>query len=221
MKVGFITIGQSPRVDVVPEMKPYLGDVEILEIGALDGLSLEEIESLSPKEGDPVLVSRLRDGREVKLNGNLITRSLKECVKKIEDKVDIIGLLCTGEFKEISSKKILIEPSNLLAKTVESLNVNRLGILIPDPRQEEMTLRKWEGKAKEITIGSISPYSGKEEELIRMAGELKNCDLIVLDCIGYNLNVKRILRELTGRPILLPRTLIARVIGELLGGEKA
>jgi 3-methyladenine DNA glycosylase AlkD len=45
-KIGMITIGQSPRVDIVPEMQEILGtDVEILEAGALDGLTLEEVKS--------------------------------------------------------------------------------------------------------------------------------------------------------------------------------
>ena len=39
-KVGLITVGQSPRSDVVPDMAAILGgDVEILEAGALDGLA--------------------------------------------------------------------------------------------------------------------------------------------------------------------------------------
>lgn len=35
MKVGILTIGQSPRVDVIPEIRDVLGpDVEIVEKGA-------------------------------------------------------------------------------------------------------------------------------------------------------------------------------------------
>ena len=51
MKIGLITIGQSPRVDVVPEMVQILGDVDIIECGALDNLTAEEIQKLAPKEG--------------------------------------------------------------------------------------------------------------------------------------------------------------------------
>ena len=41
-RIGAITIGQSPRVDVVPEMQQILGpDVEIVQAGVLDGLSPE------------------------------------------------------------------------------------------------------------------------------------------------------------------------------------
>lgn len=216
MRLGLITIGQSPREDVVSEMKPHLEGAEIRELGALDNLSMKEIEALFPKEGEPLLVSRLRDGREVKLSERAISEKLKECVKLLEKEVDVIALLCTGEFEGLTSEKMIIEPSSILKKTVEALNVKRLGVLIPDPRQEEMTLKKWSGKAKKILISSASPYSGREEDL-RIAGKrLRDCDLLVLDCIGYSLKVKRALRELTGKPVLLPRTLLARVLGELL-----
>lgn len=218
MKLGLITIGQSPRSDVVPEMKPYLGETEIVELGALDGLSLKEIEALSPKEGEPVLVSRLKDGTQVKLNGDAIAQRLKDCVRKLESEVDIIGLLCTGEFKNLSSSKLLIEPSLLLTKAVEALNVTKLGVLIPDPAQEKMTLSKWQGKAREIKISSASPYAGKEEDFLNAGERLRGCDLIVLDCIGYSLKVKRLIRRIIGKPTILPRTLMARVIGELLEG---
>jgi len=42
VKVGLLTIGQSPREDVVPEMDPFfLPQIQILEKGLLDDLSPE------------------------------------------------------------------------------------------------------------------------------------------------------------------------------------
>jgi hypothetical protein len=42
--VGLITVGQAPRSDVVPDMAAILGrDVEIVEAGALDGLTREQM----------------------------------------------------------------------------------------------------------------------------------------------------------------------------------
>ena len=65
-KVGLITVGQSPRSDVVPDMAAILGgDVEILEAGALDGLSREQIAPLAPEGDDEILVTRLADGSSV------------------------------------------------------------------------------------------------------------------------------------------------------------
>lgn len=49
-RVGMITVGQSPRDDIVPNMSQALGaNIEVIEKGALDGLSTEEIQSLAPK----------------------------------------------------------------------------------------------------------------------------------------------------------------------------
>ena len=51
-KIGMVAVGQAPRTDIMPGMKRVLGaDVQVIEKGALDGLSLDEIQSLYPKEG--------------------------------------------------------------------------------------------------------------------------------------------------------------------------
>jgi protein AroM len=41
-------------------------------------------------------------------------------------------------------------------------------------------------------------------------------DLIVLDCLGFNKKTKSIFREVTGKPVLLPRTLVARIAREII-----
>ncbi len=51
-RVGMITIGQSPRVDVVPEVAALVGrPMEVVEAGALDGLSLEEVRPVGARTG--------------------------------------------------------------------------------------------------------------------------------------------------------------------------
>ena len=39
--------------------------------------------------------------------------------------------------------------------------------------------------------------------------------LIVLDCIGYTQEMKKMFAEKTGKKVVLPRTLLARVVSEL------
>ena len=41
-------------------------------------------------------------------------------------------------------------------------------------------------------------------------------EICVLDCFGYTAQMKTRLEELTGLPAILPRTLAARIAGELL-----
>ena len=52
---------------------------------------------------------------------------------------------------------------------------------------------------------------------MKKAAEIRpeETDLIVLDCIGYTMEMKEQIHQLTGKPVILPRTLTARVIREL------
>lgn len=43
MKIGALTIGQSPRNDLIPEIEAFFKGAEIIQLGALDGLSKEQI----------------------------------------------------------------------------------------------------------------------------------------------------------------------------------
>ncbi|MEM0196195.1 MAG: AroM family protein [Sulfolobales archaeon] len=217
-RVGLVTIGQSPRLDVVPEVVRALGDldVEVVECGALDGLSREEIAALAPKEGEYLLVTRLKDGTEVKVSREKIIERMQNCVDRLEQHVDVVGLLCTGEFPELKSRKVLIELSDLLLKVVESLRVSKLGVVIPNPAQLELTMKKWSSVAPEIRVVSASPYTSTIEDIVRATAELVDCDLIVLDCIGFTTEIKKAVARATGKPVILPRTLIARVMRELL-----
>lgn len=42
-------------------------------------------------------------------------------------------------------------------------------------------------------------------------------DLIVMDCIGFTKKAKNLVASITGKPVLLCRTCLARIISELLG----
>ena len=65
-RIGLITVGQSPRSDVVPDMAAILGaDADIVEAGALDGLDRGEIARLAPQGDDEIIVTRMRDGSPV------------------------------------------------------------------------------------------------------------------------------------------------------------
>src|SRR4029434_11109079 len=82
--VGLITVGQAPRRDVVPDMAAILGgDVEIVEAGALDGLTRAEMEPLAPEGDDEILVTRLADGSSV-----FVGKS--KMISRIEDKIGVL-----------------------------------------------------------------------------------------------------------------------------------
>lgn len=222
LKVGIVTIGQSPRVDVIPEIKELVaGDIEIVEKGALDGLTLKEVERFEPKEDDEVLVTRMRDGTEVTIGRSFILSRLQEKISELDkEDVTLIALLCSGEFPRLQSEKPLIMPDKLLSGVLASLVISKgkLGLMVPSEEQVNQLMRGFQDLGFEVIGVGISPYKNDIGAIGEAASKLreKGADLIVMDCFGYNLGMKRKVREITGKPVVLVRSLLGKVLEELI-----
>ena len=220
-KIGAITIGQSPRIDVIPEMKAVLGnEIEVMEMGALDGLTKEEISEFKPEDGDYVLVSRLKDGTSASFAEKYIIPRLQNCIDELEKSgAEIIVFICTGAFPNVfKSNKLLLYPQRLLYSLVPELaSSGKIGVFVPLEKQKKQSYDKWCESGKKIEVVSGSPYDDIEK-IEKAATELKekDVDVIVLDCIGYNLKMKDLVRRITGKPVVLPRTIVGRIVREML-----
>jgi protein AroM len=221
MKVGAVTIGQSPRDDIILEIRDILGPgVEVIEAGALDGLNLEEVKGFYPEPTDFTLVTRMTNGTEVKVAEKYIIPRLNNCISGLEAKgAEILMLLCTGEFPGIESKRILLRPDRLMQNIVKGiLEKGRLGVIVPSHDQIPAMKKKWGGSNLYVVADAVSPYTGTKKEIIDTANKVKNFnpDLIVLDCIGFNRETKAIFREVTRKSVLLPRTILGRIAREII-----
>ena len=218
-KIGAITIGQSPRSDVVPDIQNLLGKVALVEAGALDGLSYEEILAFAPKENDYVLVTKLRDGRAVKISENYILKRIEKIIATLTaDGVPGILMLCSGEFPQFSSKVPVLYPQLLLQQFATVVAAGkRLGIVNPDAAQAPQAWKRWSKvPVSDIVIEAASPY-GDPEKIRQAATALKKqqAEIIVLDCIGFTRAMKKEFAEITGVPVIIPRTIAARAVAEL------
>lgn len=122
--LALITIGQSPRHDYAPDLPSLLPPrTRLVQHGALDALSLADVRAqLAPLPGEKdagrqMLVSRMRDGTEVKMDARRLEPLIEACVRRVaaaaaaaatrrkgaegekeeEEAVDAILLLCTGD----------------------------------------------------------------------------------------------------------------------------
>ncbi|MGA9350238.1 MAG: AroM family protein [Anaerolineae bacterium] len=217
--LGLVTIGQSPRDDVVSQMLPLLPAVlDIRQVGALDGLTPEQIAELAPGPQDYVLHTRLQDGSAATVGRERITALLQDCLKQLQGEgANPIVLLCTGEFPGLRSDALLIEPDRLLVNVVRGLRPRRAGVLVPLPSQIESAAAKWRVLEAEVVFVAASPY-GEQIELTRAAEELEGhpLDLVVMDCMGYTLAHRRVVTQATGRPVILASRVVARIVGELV-----
>jgi protein AroM len=201
-------------------MRKMLGpEVKLVEKGALDGLTKKEIKTLAPAAGDYILVTRLRDGASVSVSRRHILLRVQKCIEELEQmNVDLTLLLCTGDFPEIKTKKLLIKPDKLVSNIVWGvLKRGKLGVVVPEKEQIPLLRRKWRKKGISLVIAAANPYGeikACEEAAAFLAEE--NVDLIILDCIGFTPKIKELFRCLTGKPVILPQTILGRVLKELV-----
>ncbi len=217
VKVGLLTIGQSPREDVVPEMNPFfLPQIQILEKGLLDNLNPEEIKRLKPKTGEIPLVTRLRKGSSVQLSETKISSLLPEAIDsmKTKMKVKVVGVLCTHDFQKTEFSPSVIFPFNSLKFLITRIiDVKRLGVVVPLEGQIDAANKKW--KKDKIIVEVKSPYTrGKSWEEIAQTFSRKKVEIVILDCIGYKIMDKRALQKLLSVPVLLPRVVLAFAIDQ-------
>lgn len=221
VKVGAVTIGQSPREDVVQDLLPLMGgQVELIQAGALDGLTREDIQAFSPGPEDYILISRLRDGSSVMFAERYILPRLQQCIDCLEMQgAELILFLCTGDFPGVFHSKVpLIFPCKVLNGLVPALaGRGKIAVVVPTPQQVAQSEKKWKQYVRESIIIPASPYGNQEElDAAARAVSKMDVDLVVMDCIGYHTGMKERFRKVSGKQVVLSRTLAVRAMMELL-----
>jgi protein AroM len=238
--LGAVTIGQSPRTDLIPELREILGagaaqSAEVIEAGALDGLTLEQVREMAPVPGDYVLVTRMADGTAVKIAERHILPLMQEKIDGLVERgADCVALVCTGEFPQFRCDKLLIMPQKVLyhvtaavvrgqtteegaaGPSVATAASSRLGVLLPDADQVAQGIRRWSAVTPYVRIEPASPYDRPEvvEDAAHRLREWR-AGVAVMDCIGYTMAMKEKVRGITGVPVILARSILARVLAEL------
>jgi protein AroM len=221
--IGLVTIGQSPRSDVVPDMAALIGHgVEVREAGALDGLTRAEIAALAPTGGDEILVTRLTDDSAVFVGKEKIVGLVEARIAALErGGAALTALLCTGAFPKLRATRPLIQPHPVLLGTLRGLSwPGRLGVLTPSERHVPQTEARWRRDGFDPVVAPLSPYEEEDPAALRRAAEAMRAGgagLVVMDCMGFRRKTRDELAGLTGVPVLLANLLVARVIAELCG----
>ena len=224
-KIGAITIGQSPRVDMVPEILPFMQGIECIEKGALDGMTKEEIAAIAPQDGDYVLVTRLVDGSSVQIAERHILPRIQKHIDDFNAQgIKAVLMLCTGQFPPFNSKIPVFYPEVLQRYFVLGVvGDNALGILSPNEKQIPQSTSRWTAAGvKNVLVEAATPYADPAH--VTAAGlklKERGAQMIVMDCMGYNLAMKKSIQDATGLPVVLPRTVAARFMSELYGENQS
>lgn len=215
-KLAAVTVGQSPRDDILPEIREIIGgDIDITEVGVLDDLSAEDIAAMAPIGSEKRLCTRLRDGSEVVTSKAKTAIRLNTVLEQLgKANFDDIVLLCTGYFDDLHCSQPLIESQRLVDGylTAMSFGNRKIGVIVPLAEQTDEPKQHADYESAATTYAS--PYSG---DRLREAGqELADMDLIVMHCMGYTNAMRQTVMKASGRPVVLARNVIATGINQLI-----
>lgn len=223
-RIGIATIAESPRDDIVPAMRRYMPeDLEIVEAGCLDGLTAAEIERLGPDPGEVGIVARLKAGGSVLLSHAKVLPVMQQKVDQLtqEQGAELVIIVCGADWSAISCDRLVVNPGRLFPAVIGALALGRkLGVIMPSSGQVESFQRQYDEQGIDALVTSASPYEGEARlALVRdAAGQLRDagCDLIWMTCVGMDTPMRDIVAEVTGKPVILAHSLLARIVSELL-----
>ena len=197
-RVGAMTIGQSPRPELVDLLVKSLPDCEIIEAGALDGLTFHDIPAVN--ELDYPLETQMKNGAKIIVSESFIAPRLQSALDNLEANGVVATLLmCTGGFSNLKGTKPLFKPYNVGCSLLRTLNMEKLGLITPLTEQIKPIRERWEKAGWKVTVwaANLAAQDQKFLQDIRQQINSKQLDYIVLDFFGHPIkHVQMLQREI-------------------------
>ena len=221
-KVMFVSVGQTPRRDLIDEMLASLDiPIEALEIGALDGLSPTEINGFRVRAGEASIVTRLSDDSEIVLSKPRITERMAEIVAGFQpQEFDLVVILSTGLFREFESTCPTVNTQRAVESTIISLAAQGDSVGLIQPLRQQVD---------ELDIQALHPYKvtashardGDRNSLAGALLDLAETDIIVLNSVSFTEADRQMVTKASGKPVVLARRIMASAIRLLLHRAQA
>jgi protein AroM len=130
-------------------------------------------------------------------------------------------VLCGADWSALRAEVLIVNPGQVFPAIVTALATGRrLGVIKPSPAQVAGVARQFGERGIEAVGAAASPYIGEARlEAARRAAERLRAvkvDLVWMTCVGMDEPMRAVVREVTGRPVILARSLLSRVVDEFL-----
>lgn len=215
-RLGVVTIGQSPRPDLVGFLRDQFGDrVALVEVGALDESGARDLSEMAAGSGDERYLTRLRNGTSFSAPARLLHRRAERVLAGLIPKCDATLMLCTGDFSDLRVTGTVLYPDRILRGVVEAViqTDQTLGVILPaDPPADAPSA--WGAR---VLTAVCDPYDGSDPAVAARDLVRGGAALLVLDCMGFTRDHRSRVRQEVDVPVILPQSLVARVVGEYLG----
>lgn len=222
MHIGFATIGQTPRTDLVPYILEHLPTgVTYEELGIMDGLSNDEIAQLDLKDDSMHMVTRLSDGGSAKIAYELAVPRMQEVVNRLASKADLVVVLCGADWSNVKCNVPMLNLGRLFPNIVQGIvGSAKVGVVKPSDGQISVTEQQYrKDLGLDAVVTSAFPYDSDGPNRARLAAKemaSKGADILWLTCVGMGEDMQTAAREEFSGPIILARSILSRVIAELV-----
>jgi protein AroM len=185
-RIGAVTIGRTPRPDLLAPLLDRAGtNADVIETGALDGLTSEMLAGLGAPRDRPQpdaypLTTRLRGGSSITVDEAVLEPLVQHAIDRVEDAgVEATLLLCAGGFANVTARGQLVRPFDAAIDRLRADGARRLAVVVPYAGQVEPSRKKWADAGFEPTVLVGEP------EAVAGRVDAASADAIVLDYVGH------------------------------------
>jgi DNA-binding CsgD family transcriptional regulator len=208
-RIAFVTIGQAPRPDIVPDIVGML-DISVAhdEFGALDGLTRDEIGLHPPPPGGRSLYTRLADGSHIETEADFVEDRLQELMGRLDTRgYELIVLISTGVFRPIHIATPLVHGQRAVDAWIAALVMGdcRIGVIYPLDQQTRTSPKH----GLLIQNARFAAATGDAGTLADAASRLTEADFVLMHSVGYTEVMAREVAMAAGRPVVTARRIIA------------
>lgn len=216
--IGLVVLGHSPRVDHEEVYERIIPSIPRKLVGALDSLNCDEARKLEDKQGSSPLVCLLSDESTVEIPLPVLFPYIEQQLEALAaDGALGAVVLCCGGFPQFHCSIPVFLPGMIVPAVVKATYPDgKIGIIVPNKAQESAAIAHWNKAGVKVIPAVVSPYEGLGFDEAAVKFSTLRCDLVAIDCMGFKEQHRDRLARGCGCPVLLPKTLVAKVAGEMV-----
>ncbi len=218
--IGLVTTDQGPNAEFVEAFRQTMPGVEVRLVGALDDLSIDEIEMLAARPSPYPIQTILADDTTRDIDLSLLAPLVDSSAQQmVERGASAIAICCSGDFPDIDCGAPVLYPGRLLTGISGAVAATRrIGVVSPIASQMKSARDNWERDGFDAKMAFASAF--RKDEIEAAAREMSDpaLEVVVLDCMDHTAVGRDAFVRLCGRPVLAALPLTAQVASEILGG---
>lgn len=219
-KICDIEMGNSPRPDIITDLKLLLNDnkIQFSEIGILDELSDAELSMvLTPNLNEKTIITKNKQNITCYIKKEEAEKLIKNLMDNLPlNRYDKIIIACDEEYINIlGGREDIIVPIELIKAYLQLNKVQiKNSIVFPTKSQAEFEKYEWNRLLSNPEFFVCDPFSDQSFSVTTELLKKSKPGRVILNCFGFTVDQKQKLEEELNIPIILPRELVARHINQ-------